>query len=484
MASRPRSLPVLLLSAAVLAPTLAYTAPPNLPDLGDASAAVMSPHEERKLGEQIMREIRSSLEFLDDPEINQYVQGLGQKLAGHSGVSGPTFEFFAIADPTINAFALPGGFIGMHTGLLLAAQSESEVAAVLAHEVAHITQRHIHRMIAESQRTSKQVLAALLAGLVLAGSGEGQAGEAAIALATAGGIQKQLNFTRAHEEEADRVGMQILAASGLDPLAMPAFFERLQAWGRLNESNLPEFLRTHPITTARIAESRNRAEHYKYRQIPDSIEFHRVRAKLRATGKGDVNEIARNFEQNLAAGKYRNLEAERYGYALALLRSQRYDAARRIADTLLNERPDALPYLVLRAEIELGAGDSAKGLGYYAEASRKFPTSIVLTRYHAAALLKTGRARDARELVRKGLSQYPDDPTLHKMLATAAGESGELFEAHRALAAYYYLNGNPGAALQQLHIAKRFASGNEYLSAGVNARIKEIEQELAGQRKN
>ncbi len=467
----------------MLCPALVYAAQPNLPDLGDASAAVMSPHEERKLGEQIMREIRSSLEFVDDPEITQYLQDIGQKLAGHSGVSGPTFEFFAISDPTINAFALPGGFIGMHTGLLLAAQGESEVAAVLAHEIAHISQRHIQRMIAESQRTSKQVLAALLAGLVLAGSGEGQAGEAAIALATAGGIQKQLNFTRTHEEEADRVGMQILAASGLDPMAMPVFFERLQAWGRLNETNLPEFLRTHPITTARIAESRNRAERYKYRQIPDSIEFHRVRAKLRATAKGDVNAIARSFEENLAAGKYRNLEAERYGYALALLRSQRYDAARGIANTLLQAHPEALSYLVLRAEVELGAGDSTKGLAYYAEASNKFPTSIVLTRYHAGALLKTGHARDARELIQKGLSEYPNDPTLHKMLATAAGESGALFEAHRALAAYYYLNGNADAALQQLYIAKRFASGNEYLLAGVDARIKEIEQELAGQRK-
>ncbi len=483
MASRPRSLPALLLAAAVFTPALGYADPQNLPDLGDASAMVLSPHEERKLGEQLMRQIRGSLEFVDDPEITQYLQGLGQRLAGHSGASGPTFEFFAIADPTINAFAMPGGFIGMHTGLLLTAQSESEVAAVLAHEIAHITQRHIQRMIAESQRTSKQVLAALLAGIVLAGSGQGQAGEAAIALATAGGIQKQLNFTRAHEEEADRVGMQILAASGLDPRAMPAFFERLQAWGRLNESNLPEFLRSHPITTARIAESRDRAERYKYQQIPDSIEFHRVRAKLRATAKGDANELARTFEQNLAAGKYRNLEAERYAYALALLRAQRYDTARRIASALLHERPDALSYLVLRAEIELSAGDSARGLRYYAEASSKFPTSIVLTRYHASALLKTGRPRDAKELIQKALSQYPDDPVLHKMLATAAGESGELFEAHRALAAHYYLNGNASAALQQLHIAKRFAGSNQYLLAGVDARMKEIEQELAAERK-
>ncbi len=454
----------------------------NLPDLGDASAAVMSPQDERKLGEQLMREIRSSLAFVDDPEIAQYLQSLGQRLAGGTAAGGQRFEFFAIDDSSINAFAMPGGFIGVHTGLLLAAQNESEVAAVLAHEIAHITQRHIQRMIVDSQRVSKQVLAALLAGVALAAAGQGQAGEAAMALATAGGIQRQIDFTRANEEEADRVGMQTLAASGLDPLAMPAFFEHLQAWARLNETNLPEFLRTHPITTARIAESRNRAEQYPYRQVPDSIEFHRVRAKLRATAKGDATQTARTFAKNLAGGKYRNQEAERYGYALALLRAQDYGGARRESAELLRERPDVLPYLVLRAEIELAAGQQAKGLQYYAEAGRKFPTSVMLARYHADALLRTGHPREARQQVKTALSQSPNDPALQKMLATAAGESGELFEAHRALAAYYYLNGNPGAALQQLHIAKRFAASNEYLLASVNARIKEIEQEIAAER--
>ena len=168
----------------------------------------------------------------------------------------------------------------------------------------------------------------LLAALALAVAGEGAGAGAAAAVAQAGGIQQQLNFSRANEEEADRVGIEILAGSGLDPQAMPAFFERLQAWGRLNETNLPEFLQTHPVTTNRIADSRDRAQRYPYRQVPDTIEFYRVRAKLRAQAPSDPNRVVNSFKDNLAHGKYRNLEAERYGYAWALLRVGDYDSAR------------------------------------------------------------------------------------------------------------------------------------------------------------
>ena len=180
-------------------------------------------------------------------------------------------------------------------------------------------------MFAESKRSSKQLIGALLAAIVLANAGETGGSAATLVLAQAGLVQKQLNFTRSHEEEADRVGIRILADSGFDPRAMPAFFERLQTWNRLNETSLPEFLRTHPITTRRIAESSARADEYLYKQIPDSAEFHRVRAKLRASERGNVATIVEIFKENLDQGKYRNVHAERYGYTLALLRFKQYD---------------------------------------------------------------------------------------------------------------------------------------------------------------
>jgi predicted Zn-dependent protease len=340
-----------LLTALLLVAPASNANPSNLPDLGDESGIVISPVEERKIGERVFRHIRGSPRFVSDPEVNHYIQDLGQKLVAHGDSTDAPFTFFVLEDPTINAFAMPGSFIGMHTGLIMAAQSESEVAGVLAHEIAHITQRHLQRMFAESKRTSRKVLLGMLAALALAAAGESAGAGAAAAVAQAGGIQQQLNFSRANEEEADRVGIEILSSSNLDPQGLPAFFERLQTWGRLNETNLPEFLQTHPVTTNRIADSRARAQRYPYRQVPDTIEFYRVRAKLRARAPNDPSRIVNSFKDNLIHGKYRNLEAERYGYAWALLRVRGYDTAREQAIVLAKDHPNTVFYRILQADV-------------------------------------------------------------------------------------------------------------------------------------
>ena len=467
------------MTALLLVAPASNASPSNLPNLGDESGIVISPVEERKIGERVFRQIRGSLRYVSDPEVSLYIQDLGQKLIAHSDSTDSPFTFFILEDPTINAFAMPGGFIGMHTGLIMAAQSESEVAGVLAHEIAHITQRHLQRMFAESKRTSKKVLLGMLAALALAAAGETAGAGAAAAVAQAGGIQQQLNFSRANEEEADRVGIEILASTGLDPQGVPAFFERMQTWGRLNETNLPEFLRTHPVTSNRIADSRDRAQRYPYRQVPDTIEFYRVRAKLRAQASSDPNRIVNAFKDNLTHGKYRNLEAERYGYAWALLRVGGYEEARDQATILLKGYPNTVYYWILRAEVELQARQYDAALQRYAEAEQRFPRDQILARYYAAALLKAGKAQHAMKLIKKAMGTNNDhDPALQKMLATAAGEAGDLFQAHQALAAYYYESGNPDAAIQQLQIAKRHTGGSFYLQAGLDARIKEIQQEF------
>lgn len=477
-----RGLTVALITLLIL--PIVYAGTQELPDLGDESATVMSPNEERKLGEKLMRQLRRNLRILDDPEINDYVQVLGHRLATNSGGARSDFFFFVVDEPSINAFALPGGFIGIHTGLIVTSQSESELAAVLAHETAHITQRHLARMFAEGKRSSKQFFGALLAAIVLANAGETEGSAATLALAQAGLVQKQLNFTRSHEEEADRVGIRILANSGFDPRAMPTFFERLQTWNRLNESSLPEFLRTHPITTRRIAESSVRAEEYPYKQVPDSSEFHRIRAKLRASERGNVATIVEVFKENLGQGKYRNVHAERYGYALALLRFKRFDSARNEIAKLLSHDPDSVAYRILQAEIEMAAEHYQRALGFYTSAAAKFASDRALQRYHAAALLKIGHAKKARALLKKAVRDQPDDPILQKMLATAAGEAGERIEAHQALATYYYINGDLKAAIEQLTIAQRFTGDSFYLKSSLEARIQEIEKELAEEKES
>lgn len=458
----------------------------SLPDLGDESLAVISPAQEHKLGEDFMRQARRTLAFVDDPELNQYIQSLGQKLVSHSDDPQQDFRFFIIEDPTINAFAVPGGFIFVHTGLIQATQSEGELASVLAHEISHITQRHIPRMIVESQHTTLPAMAALLAGILLAGSGH-QGGEAAIALTSATVAQRQLTFTREFEEEADRVGMRTLARSGFDPRAMPAFFERMQNLNRVNETNLPEFLRDHPVTTNRIADAQNRAREYirqyHYRPTPDSIEYERFRAKIQALAPGDPNEIVRGFKDDLAAGKYRNVDAERYGYVVALLRARQLPTARAEIQKLLARQPNDTFYRVQQAEIEMAAQNYKQALSLYAAAYAKTPSNTALMHYYARALLETEHFHQARNILKSALQLRPDDPVLYKMMAEAAGSTGAQYDAHKALAEHYYLNGNPQAAIEQLQLASRYAGNNFYLQSSVEARISAIKDEIAAAKK-
>lgn len=450
----------------------------QLPDLGDQSAAVVTPAQERKLGENVMREARRRMTFVTDPEINEYIRRLGQRLVAASDAPQQDFRFYVIQDRSINAFAVPGGFVNVHTGLILATQSEAELASVMAHEIAHVTQRHIPRMIADAQRTTLPAMAAVLAAVLLGASGH-QGGDAAVALTTATVAQRELNFTRAFEEEADRIGMQTLARANFDPRAMPAFFEQMQNLNRLNETSLPEFLRTHPVTTSRIADSRNRAEQYPYRQTPDSGEFHRVRAKLRVLSAAEPNEAVRAFRSNLAQGRYRDADAERYGYVLALTRARQFDAARAEAQKLIERRPDVPAYRVAQAEIESAAGRDDAAVVIYAEARKRFPGYQPLRRAHAEALLRAGRAREARDLLRQAVRHEPQDPALYNLLAQAAGESGARIEAHQARAEAQYWSGNPDAAIEQLQLAAKLVRDDFYLQSGIEARIAEIRDEIA-----
>ncbi len=448
-----------------------------LPDLGDASATVISPQQERKLGEDFMRKARRMLRMVDDPELNDYIQSLGERLLAHSSGAGETYQFFLVDDPSINAFAVPGGFIGVNTGLILAAQNEGELSAVLAHEITHVQQRHIPRLIAESKRTSGPAMAAMIAAILLAGTGHDGA-DAAIALTSATMAQSQLNYTRAFEQEADNLGIGILAAAGFDPRAMPAFFESLQTWGRLNETSLPEFLRTHPVTATRITESRQRAEQYTKKAGSDSSAFHLVRAKLRAA-KGNPGEVAQNFKKTLEDGRYRNAHAERYGYALALARAQEPQAARRVLDELIRAEPDNVAYRLALADTEMAAGQRERGLKLYATAYQKHPASSPVAQRYAGALLEAGQPKRAQALLKDLLRRRAGDPILYKMLARAAGETGDLVAAHQALAEHYYLSGNADAALEQLRIATRFAKGNFYALSSIEARTQEMKEEVA-----
>jgi len=251
----------------------------GLPDLGDISQDAISPQQERQIGEQSMLQIRADKSYLDDAEIADYLNILGATLVSNSSEPGQAFEFFAINNNAINAFALPGGYIGVNTGLILTTQNESELASVLSHEISHVTQHHLARMVS-GQKVDSLASLAIIAAAILTARSNPDAAMAGIIGVQAGGIQRQLNFTRVHEQEADRIGLSNLQKSGFDARAMPVFFERMQNATRLLEGNTPPYLRTHPLTSERIADMANRVQQMPFHPVLSSLTYNLVRAKL------------------------------------------------------------------------------------------------------------------------------------------------------------------------------------------------------------
>jgi predicted Zn-dependent protease len=460
------ALAVVLVAAAVPAPG------DELPDLGDVSQGAISPAQERKLGESIMRQIRSDPAYLDDPEVADYLNNVGYRLVGSSPDPGGPFEFFCVLDNSVNAFALPGGFIGVHSGLLLTSQSESELASVLSHEIAHVTQHHIARLIAGQQKAGLASMAAL-AVAILAARSNSDISQAAIVGAQAGMIQSQLNFTREHEREADRIGLQILDKSGFDVHAMPVFFERLQKATRVYESNAPSYLRTHPVTYERIADVQNRIQDLPFRQVPDGLEFQLVRARLTALD-GKARDAAANFSRLLAERKVANEAAARYGLVVALLRDRDFPRARKEMAALQALKVRSPMIDALAAQTQVGAGELEKGLATYRDALRANPGRRALMYGYADTLINARRSGEALDFLSSRLDSRGQDPRLYQLQARGYAATGKRLQEHRALAEAYALRGNLPAAIEQLQIAQKAGDGDFYQQSSVEARLKEL----------
>lgn len=445
----------------------------GLPELGDASGAVLSPQMERSIGEAAMRDIRfKEPNFVDDPELTDYINSLGRRLIAVNPDARLDFEFFLVRDSTINAFAMPGGFVGVNTGLLLAAQSESEVASVLAHEIAHVTQHHIARMLGNQAQMSVPTLAALVVA-VIAARANPQAAQGAMAAITAGNIQSQLNYTRDFEREADRVGYQTLQRSGFDVHAMPRFFERLQKFGRLYENNAPAYLRTHPVTSERIADMQNRAQDAPFRQIPDSIEFQFARAKIKAE-QGAPGDALAWFEDQISARRYSSEAGARYGLAAALARSREFVRAQAaVAD--LRRLVGSHPMVeLLAARIKEGAGDVKGARDLVTAAIGRYPDYRPL-RYAQVDYLQTlGQHAEAVANLAELVKTYPRDAHLFELQAKSYVAMGKRLLQHQALAESYLLQGALGAAIEQLQLAQKSGDGDFYQLSSVEARLRQL----------
>lgn len=448
----------------------------RLPDMGDPAQVAITPDQEHRIGEALLRRLRSQGSILNDPLVNDYITSLGYRLVANSDGQNLDFTFFVVKDSTINAFAAPGGFIGVDTGLMLATNTESELAAVMAHEIAHITQHHLARAFAAASRMKIPLAAAILASILI-GSQNAEAGQAALAATTAGSLQQQINFTRANEQEADTIGMQTLARSGFDPMGMPDFFGELLRDSRYYGRTLPEFLRTHPISENRIADARARAERYPVRQHVDSMAYQLVLARLRVLLDDHPEQLPQRFAAELETGQYRNREAEEYGYALALARNHDYAAAGTQLKKLLKKDPDRIEYMIALAGIQLDNGKSKAAISTYEDALALYPDSEPLNTAYARALLSVGRNDTAEKVLRRHLQRHSNDPRLYRMLAEAEGKRGDLTSSREAMAEYFYLNGDLGSAIEQLKLALKGGNLDLYQRSRINARLEELKQE-------
>lgn len=455
----------------------------DLPNIGDASGKYLSLEDEQRLGEAFMRNLRQTLKINDDPEVNEYIQSLGYSLVANCDAGGRKFTFFVVEDPNINAFAGPGGYIGINTGLILVSEDEDELAAVISHEISHVTQRHLARAFESASKMSLPATAAILAAIIL-GSKNGQLGEAALAATAAGSAQSQINFTRSNEEEADRIGMQILAKSGFDPHSMPEFFERLQQSTRFNDDQAYEFLRTHPVTISRIADSSNRAEQLPYKPKHDSVNYALIKTKLLVDEKNKTLNGVDYFAESLKHATPENEYAMRYGYALALLSAGEYDKARKEISKLIKQDPERLAYQLVLAKVEMADGHTKRALKIYSDNFNLYPHNYPLTILYASALIQAGQAENAVKLLQEHLRQKSPTPKIYNLLAQAETDTGHLAEAHQALAEFHYLNGRTRVAIEQLKIAlDNTGEKDTTRKARIQARLAQLEDEVKSEAK-
>lgn len=445
----------------------------GLPDLGDISQTVLTPLQERQIGQQSMLQIRASKQFLNDAEINDYLNQIGARLVENSAEPGLGFEFFALDDYNVNAFAMPGGYIGVNSGLLLTVQSESELAAVLSHEIAHVTQHHTARILAGTQNDGLASMAAL-AVAILAARSNSQASQAAIASMQARAIQKQLDYTRTHEQEADRIGFEILQKSNFNTHAMPEFLDRLQKATRLLEGNTPGYLRTHPITSERIADIENRVQKQPYRLLQDSLNFQLVRTKLIASQKTTADAVT-YFSDALETRKYGNPVAQRYGLVGVLLRNNEVERAAQEMATLRKQVRNNPMVETLAGKVKRAAKNDTEALAFYRNAVQNFPQHRALIYDYAELLLQTNQADTAVKLIGEQLTRHPSDTTLYDLQAHGYAMQDKRLEQHQAQAYSYAWQGNLYAAIEQLEQAKQ-AKGSFYQMSTIESDLRELRE--------
>lgn len=466
------SLLVSLLASLLVSAPLYAANTSDLPDLGNSGATLISNDKEHELGQAWLRSFRSQVKTVNDPLLQQYLENLIYQLAEHSELDDRRLELVVVKNKNLNAFAVPGGIIGVHDGLLLHAKTEGELSAVLAHELAHLSQRHFARGVEEARRNSIPNMLALLGSMVIAATAGGDAGMAALSATQAMAIQGQLNFSRHNELEADRLGMQTMARAGMDPNAVPAMFERMQRASRYY-SRPPEFLLTHPVSETRIADSKNRARDYEEVEQQESEEYQMMRARVQASFDDNTGSAIKRFKSELKSGQG-NQTAARYGLVLAYTQANKLQSARAALKPLLLKDPSNIAFQLAQADIDSLGGFAEPALQRLEKQLDINPGNHPLTMAYANTLLRQGRAKECELVLLDHVELYPRDDQVWYLLAETHGLAGNIAGVHQARAEYFMLNGIFDEAQRQLNYALKLVRGDYLATAKISERLRSL----------
>lgn len=468
----PTNLAACLLGIVLSSAALISAAQQNLPSMGEPADTALSPIEERELGARFMRQIRAQLPLIKDVQLNEYIQGLGTRLALAAGKQDAQgFTFFVIDDPQINAFAIPGGYVGVNSGLIAVMQQEEQLASVVAHEVAHVTQRHHARAFATSNRANLSTAAAVLAAIII-GQASPQAGQAALAAGLAASQQSAINFTRGNEVEADRIGIEILANAHYDARAMAESFAILRRKNSLNTSaGQLEYLRTHPLDNNRIAEATDRAGNQPRRARVGGQDYALFRARLDVLTTDETSRLQSNYQ-----AKHRKQPGIASAYALAMIhqRANRNEQARRYLaelDKLVKGHPMVE---LLRSDIAEMGGKRVDDTTL-ATLSALYPNRYSIVEKRLQLLSRDRQLSKAVQVAKRYLRHADTPNTLAwRQLASIQERLDDQAASHESLARYYESIDELGRASGHLELALKDVPKGSQDQLRLDASLKEL----------
>lgn len=429
-----------------------------LPELGEPADLSLSPAQEAKIGDEVAAELYRGGYELDDVELSDYINSMGWKLAAKGSATPPKFRFFVIGDPRINAFAVPGGVIGVNAGLMLYADNESELAGVIGHEQAHVTQRHLARTANDTSTANLATYAAILAAII-AGSGNPDVILGALAVGQTVNYQREVNYTRQHESEADSIGIRTMAEAGYDPEGMATFFSKLEQQSRLYNSQLPDILRTHPVNTARIAEARSRAAQTPKVTLKPNPEFALMKARTRVLMASTPSAAMDEMGSRLRAND-KSLGTQ-YGYAFALFSAGRASDALAALAPVLTAMPRQTNVNLLQAQLLQATGKRDEALALFAKTTALNPRSAPAVILHARALLDADKPLEARQLLLGFDPAHGELPEQHRLLSEGSRLLKNTGDAQFEMANYELARGDLRAALTQVDAGLRLSSLSE-----------------------